>query len=254
MDEICYEKDFLSNVIARVDFASPIEAISAQLPPVLATAALKAFPIAEPRKQIAQQFQISASGLQRSTSESTQWRFHGKSRDKTLTIVPEALFVEYNVYRSYEILKGDFFGYLAVFFGEFKDAQARRLGLRYINNIQLDEDNPLAWDRYLSPEMLSTLRFYPHPECIARAFSVLEMNFGDFNLRYQFGIPNPDYPATIRRKIFTLDLDAYAEGLQDYGDITGKLDKFHDQIQNLFESSIKDELRDLMHGKATPRV
>jgi uncharacterized protein (TIGR04255 family) len=97
--------------------------------------------------------------------------------------------------------------------------------------------------------MLSTLSLSPKAQFLSRALSTLEFNFGDFNLRYQFGISNPDYPAVIKQKSFILDLDAYYRGIQDAEDIEGTLDKFHDCIQEFFESSITDKLRGIMNGR-----
>jgi len=129
-ENICYKKNFLSNVVARVDFPSPIQGLEKQLPPEISKKVMDIFPIAEPRKAIAQELRISPDELKQKRSEIMEWRFHGKDRDKTLTIIPAAVFVEYTVYKSYEVLKNDFLEVLSAFFGTFRDALGSRLGRR----------------------------------------------------------------------------------------------------------------------------
>jgi uncharacterized protein (TIGR04255 family) len=48
--------------------------------------------------------------------------------------------------------------------------------------------------------------------------------------------------------VFVLDLDAYHQGLLTAEDIRNDLDAFHLRIQELFESSITDQLRGIMNG------
>lgn len=206
------------------------------------------FPIAEPKKAIAQELRISPDELRQKRSELTEWHFHGRDRDKTLTIVPTAVFVEYTSYKDYETLKEEFLGALSVFFDHFVDVIGSRLGLRYINNITLNDGAPLSWEDYLNERMLCLFQFYQEPGFLARVFHNIELNFGDFNLRYQFGMHNPDYPAPIKKKGFILDLDAYCQSPQDYSDITANLDVFHSRIQELFEMSITDNLREILNG------
>ena len=59
-------------------------------------------------------------------------------------------------------------------------------------------------------------------------------------------MPNPDFPAVIKRKSFTLDYDAYCTQLLDKTDIPAFLDRFHDRINSSFEKVITDGLRKKM--------
>ncbi len=58
---------------------------------------------------------------------------------------------------------------------------------------------------------------------------------------------NPDYPAPIKKKRFTLDLDAYYQGFHDKDEIQKNLDKYHDKIQELFELSITEKFRNILN-------
>lgn len=246
-DTVCYKKPFLTEVIVRIDWLEPIESLSKKLPKNLSQKAKKSFPIAEPSKKKVQAVQITSEGIESTETETTEWNFHDKNRSKTLTITTGALFIKYTTYESFEVLKHDFSDVLTAFFGEFKDIQVSRLGLRYVNNVTLNEPQPLRWEEYIDDKLLSLFSFYPQGSFLARVFHVIELNFGDSYLRYQFGLHNPDYPATIKRKVFVLDLDAYYPGLQEKDDVLPNLDKFHDKIQEIFEMSIKENLRRKMY-------
>ena len=59
-------------------------------------------------------------------------------------------------------------------------------------------------------------------------------------------MPNPDYPAPIKQKLFVLDYDAYCNLLLSYSDIEQYITQFHDKIKLSFEQVISDALRKRM--------
>lgn len=252
LGDLCYKRNFLRQVIARVDFVGPLAAIATSLPAQLSQQILKRYPISEPAKAIAQELQISPEQevVAAKRTEHTIWTFYSKERDRKLTLQPEALLLEVGQYRTFELMKDDFVAMAGALFAVAKDAQPSRLGLRYINVIELDGDKPFDWDGLLNAQMLSLFKFPLEPDrsSIARAFHNLELALGDFNLRYQFGMHNPDYPAKIRRRAFVLDLDGYAQGALNKAEIEQLLDTFHSKIQEYFEFSITDALRERMNA------
>nr|QNO52558.1 hypothetical protein BJKGENCM_00048 [Methanosarcinales archaeon ANME-1 ERB6] len=68
-------------------------------------------------------------------------------------------------------------------------------------------------------------------------------------LKFNCGMHNPDFPATIRKKKFILDYDAYYTSLQELIDIEPNLINSHDKIKKLYEKNTKKELREIMYGK-----
>lgn len=250
-DKPSYKKNYLTNVIARIDFISPLKDLNGELPSEISRAALIDFPIAEPQKMRTTQFEfeVSARNLKQSDKEYTEWTFHGRDRKKRLVISPSVIFVEYTRYVTYEETKDQFMRVLQVLFDIYKDAVCSRIGLRYINNITLESGgDPLDWKELLNEKLLSALTFYPElKKYLARSFHSLELNFGEYNLGYQFGIINPDYPAVIKQKNFILDMDAHYRGSIDYRDIGDNLDRFHDRIQAIFEESITNKMREKLN-------
>ncbi len=251
-EDVCYDRPFLKQVIARVDFLAPNEQLRKTLPQKLANEIAKTFPISEPQETVAEELQISKDDLHRKRQEVTQWNFHGKEREKTLTITHEACFVSYSTYTTYEVLKAEFSGALQALWQTFPDTRASRLGLRYINNVELPEkdEHPTDWTDSFTEGMLGVLQFLGNPpNNLTRAFHFYEFKYDDIDLRYQFGLPNPDFPAVIKRPFFVLDLDGRVGGPQDIGEISNNIDRIHARIQDLFERSVTDHLRQIMRAR-----
>lgn len=244
-----YERNYLTSVIVRIDFPSPVAELTGSLPNKVSKVATKEFPRKEPRKLIGQKLISTPSEMHMTRVEGVHFYFHGRDNEKILCIAPEFAWIEYKRFDTFEALKDTFMPIVAAFFKEIKDFQVSRLGLRYINNLALDEANPTEWGDYLDDRLLAVFRFTQDPKIIARAFHNLELNYGDMSLRFQYGMPNPDHPAPIRRKLFVLDYDAYYEGPLDENDVERYLTRFHDKIEESFEQSITDKLREEMHER-----
>ena len=248
LDDICYKRNFLTEVIARIDFLNRIKKIEFEKPPEDSKAARKSFPIVEPKQVFEHQFQLRREKKSKDKPRQfTEWHFHGIEREKSLSIFPKGMFVKYTNYKRYELVRNDFNEVFSVVLEKFKDTQPSRLGLRYINNIEHDGDL-LDWNGLINSKMISILAFPPKKEFVSRVFHNLEFTFKEFSLRYQFGIHNPDYPAPVKRKVFVLDLDAYSQALLEPSNIVESFDMFHRQLQELFELSITDKLRGILNG------
>ena len=247
-DSICYRRTFLTEVIARIDLVSPLPSLAEELPKQVSKTALVHFPIDEPRLAFTQELLVSAKELTTRIQEFTEWNFHGRNREKRLTISPQAFFVSYKQYETYESLRSDFLAIAEGFFNCFDQAQPSRLGLRYINQLEVPGTDPLDWGDYVSTDLLGLFSYTVKGATPLRVFHNFEVAFPDFNLRFQFGAHNPDYPAPIRRRVFILDYDAYFKGLLEAQDIPDCLDMYHGAIQELFERSITEKLRGIMHG------
>ncbi|MBI2871199.1 MAG: TIGR04255 family protein [Candidatus Omnitrophica bacterium] len=248
--ETCYRRNFLKEVIARVDFVSPLPGVEAALPPRLIEVAVGTFPIAEPREAVQRAVEIGPQGVQSSEERFKEWLFHGKERTKTLTIGRQVVLVQHRTYHTYEIVKAEFLGVLDRVAELFPGAQPSRVGLRYVNTIELAEANPTDWSAYLAPQLLSLFQFPLEADrpALSRVFHNLELAFDAFHLRYRLGMHNPDYPARIRQKVFVLDLDAYTHSAVDIREVSHLLDDFHTTIQRYFEQSITDNLRGIMNA------
>ncbi len=248
LNDICYSSNFLVEVIARIDFVNPISTLVDRIPKELVKDILKRFPILEPQKAVEQHVQLSKDEVSSKRTEYTEWKFFGKNREKELRITPSAILVVCKEYSSYEKFKDDFLSICKMISTSFDEAQASRIGLRYVNHIRIKTGDPVRWNGYISKELLGLFSFKIPGARFARLFHVMEFTFENFLLRYQFGMPNPDYPAQIKQKLFVLDFDAFRHDLLNLTQLEADLDSFHLEIQKLFESSITEKMRRVLNG------
>jgi len=241
-----YKKDFLKQVIVRIDFDTPLPIVLEGPAKGIYDTVKERFPVTEERKVIGKEFLIGKNAIKERSIETKEWHYYGKNREKHLTVSPNVMFIEYNKYEYYEMLHDDFLSVSNAIFDAYPKLQVKRLGLRYIDNIDIAEGNPMEWDKYLKPELNSTFAIADNKETISRAFHVLEFNYGEDLLRFQFGMFNPDYPAPIKKKIYTLDYDMYVTKLLGKTDIEQTLNRFHEKVNHSFEEVITEELRKIM--------
>lgn len=243
-----YKKNYLKSVIARIDFLSPINSLKEEFPSDVGSVIKDFFPIAEPQGILAIDLQLRKEELEDGKRrKSTDWDFYGKDRDKILSIREGYMFISYNAYQSFEDLETPFIRIVDALYNKFKEIQTIRLGLRYINRIDIKEIHPLDWASYINKDLLPPLNIVEDKTKISRAFNNIDINYGEFNLKFQYGMHNPDFPAPIKQKIFILDYDTNCQGFLNRDDITKNLSIFHKEIGKLFEKSITQELRKKMN-------
>lgn len=250
-ETVCYKKPFLKEVIFKADFPTIVQGVEKGLSGELTKLILKKFPVSEPQKAQTQEFQFKGgSSFEAKSTEIMQWVFHGGNREKTLNITQDAFTYSNRAYSTYENLLDDINSPMEQFYKDFKGITAGRLGMRYVNVIDVKEDNPLEWSEYINEDMLGIIDFNQDSEHLTRMFHILEYNYDGLCIKFQFGIANPDYPATIRKKQFVLDIDAYMHGAFEYSDVADFIQAAHEKIQSIFENSITQATRDLMRPQA----
>ena len=242
----CYKKSFLTKVVARIDFTSKIDVPTKGLSKESSEKILKKFPIQEPKEVITRQVQISNAGMKETSDTQSHLIYHGKKRDKSLYISPDFAYLEIIKYSTFDLLKEDFNLMLDVLAKE-TDYSIKRFGLRYINQIDLDEHNPFEWADYINNDLLSAFNIVTDQNRISRIFSNIVQNYdNDMLINFQYGMHNPDYPSIIKKKLYILDFDASIDGVMENEFVQNELDIAHTQIESLFEKSIKQKLRDQM--------
>jgi len=126
-ENIFYRNPFLKEVILRVDFSAPLPDLEKTVPPKIAKKASKKFPIAEPQKALAQEFQFTGPTLKAKSTEVMQWIYHGREREKRLTITPTTLLQTSKKYKTFEFFIDDIRDVLSEFFTVYQDLSASRL-------------------------------------------------------------------------------------------------------------------------------
>jgi len=243
-----YRKDCLAQVIARIDFASPLPLTKKGPSAGVVTALKKDFPIPELEVKQLKEISVALDANPKQTiREIREWNYHSKSRNKKAVITADCMILEYTKYEGFNVLRSDFLKIVNALFAAFNDLQVRRLGLRYIDKILLKEPKPTVWGHYLDKNLLASFNLVDDRRTIVRVFHVLEQKFDDESrMRFQFGMPNPDYPAAVHRKEFVLDTDAFCDLLLGRDEVENFLDIFHTRCIERFEQLISDPLRKKM--------
>ncbi len=248
-----YKRNYLKEVILRIDFPDASLKLEDGVPTSITKKILIHYPIPEKSDLIEKSIKISGSADEKPVEvikEYTQWAYHGKNRDKNFCISNDYAYFSHKTWdsESYKQVEELCLSLLDELFDINPELQVTRLGFRYINHIESHKPgSPIDWGDYLNNDMLCIFNIAAdHRQYISRAFHNLVLNYGDVMLRFQYGMHNPDYPATIRKKLFVLDYDAYCEGPQNKQEIETNLKCIHDKIIEFFELSILDNLRAIM--------
>jgi len=256
-DKICYKTNYLKQVIARVDLISPIVSINTQLDPGIINTIRERYPIPEQATQNIQEVKFKITQGKPETPEPsspktiTEWTFWDKDRQNKLVITYDMILFVFQKYESFDSFESLFTTILNAFSKAYGDIISKRIGLRYINNIEIKGKKIFQWSKYITrlvtPSIITKVGI---KEKLSRAFQITEINYGDFSLTFRHGIPNSDYPAPIKRDEFVLDLDAYCTLAQPPEEVIESIHKFHEKIQELFELSITEDLRKIMGNES----
>ncbi len=239
-----YRKNYLSKVVVQLKFAEPLADLKGGPSEKFNLAMLENFRVQSYEDTYEHQVLI-VDGKPKTTQRYFKKHLYKTvAGDKTAVLTDEALTVEYQTYQSFSQLKKDFLGPLAAIFSSYENVQGNRLGLRYIDTIDLrTEKDPCEWADYLLPNLLSSFAVPEDPSKMVRCWHVVETREDTVHLRFQYGMHNPDYPAPIQRKVFTLDHDAFTTGLLDYDAIKDYLETLRATVKRSFEAVITDKFR-----------
>lgn len=247
-----YQSPFVSKVIARLDFNPPYKKFNSEIDKRLLDKIREYFPILLPQQNIATELKISAIGGHVETTNTARQELHFHSNDRQQRLVLNENFLLFDLvkYDGFKRLQNTFSNIVNVLFDTYEGLNVNRFGLRYINSIsrQIEGqyDNIFQWDDYINKTLTNLTNFIEDKHNLIRAINIAEMKYDDYSVRFQYGFPNPDYPANIAKKSFLLDYDAYCNWILTKDDIIRYLPIFHDKIQELFEKSITDEARNKM--------
>lgn len=244
-----YKSNFITEAIIRIEFAKPITSLTNTFPEELDKLILPNFPNKESKSAFAEQLHIAPNSevIERKRNEFKEWNFYGNERKKRVCITRDFFFNSSFQYISYDDFTASFFDILKYFSKNYDEFSARRIGIRYINNIQLDNENPLDWTDYINENMLDIFKVKPADQELTRAFQILELAKGDIKTKFQYGMHNPDFPSTIKKKIFVMDIDNYKNGNMNGEELELLVPEMHGIIENIFENSIKEKLRNLLN-------
>ena len=127
-------------------------------------------------------------------------KFLNRTRDKEVKIAPSFILFDYKTYDSFDRFLGEILPVIVEFGRVYKEVSFSRVGFRFLNRFDFDvEPSKMDWSKYFQSELVSVEKFVPDAEAVSRLLHLVEFNYEDGLLRFQFGQSNPDHPAPIRR-------------------------------------------------------
>lgn len=239
----CYKKNYLVSVVSNINFLDEIKGLDEKiLPPSVQSVIKDQYPLYEPSTGISQGVYIGNNSITTKKEEFHNWVYHGKDREKTLTLNKQSLNVTLRQYNDYTHFKRDVVNPINAIKTIDEGRYIGRTGLRFVNIFNIIESiDDVA--KYFSPMMRGPFSGIPNIDECSRSILITEYTHEDIKVRIQSGIYNPDYPARMKRLDFAVDIEAYIDTPHVFGEIGDVIDKLHGKIQSHFESAITEEMR-----------
>lgn len=232
--------NFLKQVILRLDFLGEIDR-SQQVLDDIKGAVSDILPEFETRDIVSVEMTIDQA--QKTTQERRYKSFllHNNATNNSLILEPSAIIFDlkkYNNFNEFKVLVQRVIQNLGE---QSSSIKVSKTGLRYINQIIIDEGNPFDWTELIKEPLICSLNFINDRSELSRHVGVMELNKSDYDVRFQYGWFNSEYPNPIAKKEFLLDYDCYSKNKSDISSIIGQIDILHEEIKNLFEQSTYTE-------------
>lgn len=232
--------NFLKQVILRLDFLGEIDR-SQQVLDDIKGAVSDILPEFETRDIVSVEMTIDQA--QKTTQERRYKSFllHNNATNNSLILEPSAIIFDlkkYNNFNEFKVLVQRVIQNLGE---QSSSIKVSKTGLRYINQIIIDEGDPFDWTELIKEPLICSLNFINDRTELSRHVGVMELNKSDYDVRFQYGWFNSEYPNPIAKKEFLLDYDCYSKNESDISSIIGQINILHEEIKNLFEQSTYTE-------------
>lgn len=239
--------NFLKSVILRLDFPGEIN-LSQQAVDNFKRVVSDNFSEVQHRERISMQMTIDQA--QRTTKErrTKVYLFLNKATNNSISLEPDAVTFEIKKYNNYDEFRKIVQTAIQNLETENPSIKVSRVGLRYINQIIIEEGPPLEFTDYIKEPLISSINFVEKQNELSRFISIIELNRSDYLIKFQYGWFNSEYPNPIAKKEFLLDYDCYSKNETELSSILNQVDTYHTAIKELFKYSILDDLEKIIEG------
>lgn len=239
--DIKYKRNFLTNVLCRLDFSPLLELLKEE--PVDFQKRIRGL-LPQYEKQTLLKYTTKFQDGKKIDENEAQPVYQFKSEDgkKKAVLNYESCFFECQDYRHFKEFSEEVKSIFMPLSEIYGVKSVNRLGLRYINQICLKEGNPLDWHGFISKDLTHSLYSFFEKDKIARLMEQSVLSFDDYKMNFTYGIYNSEFPAKVSRKEFILDFDCFAESVE-FSSLIDLLTVFNRTIKLYFEKSIDDKLR-----------
>lgn len=244
LEKICYSHNHLSEVVCRLDFASPISELKSSMPKPIYDEVKKYYPIAEPQDVIGTELSINPVGAPMVNPVTMkQWVFLSRNRQNRCTLDTNSIIFSISEYTVFEDLRKAINGIFSAVMKNYPKNQGKRLGLRYINNLSIKGHENWIDDAFITAHVAHK------NDRTTKLITTFEyaIQEKDLNVRLIYGFNNPDYPAIMKKENYIIDIDAYSTGIIYQEEIAQYIEDMHYEVQSCFERMITDECRAAMN-------
>jgi len=253
-----YKRNFLSQVLLKVNFKDSISAINDALISIGKEILIKDFGgevNLEKRIQKQVEFPLSADNsvpAAKVISTGLAAVYKIPKENLTIELFPEHFLIHTDKFSNFREFKDNFLRIYRLISPKIEKIEYSRVGLRYINiftgsefNIQSCSD----WDDYFECAFRPN---YTDKKCLIEKFTPRRLwnqyFYSDDDLRVQIrtGLWNSNYPGVINPLDFTVDIDCSLETIITMSDLLEKVDGMNDVSYSFFESIISDKTKEIL--------
>jgi len=242
-----YKKNYLTSIIFRIDF-DDIKIKEDEIEKLKDKIGLEFFNIKDTPVNIVK---INNNKTEKNKIEEKIIRnyiFADSKQENKLIIIKNSFIFETTKYKNFEVFKNNFEKVLNNFLYKYEIQNIKRIGLRYVNQIEIENIKEFSdWEKYINKTLVQQINSFSDEELmLARNMNTMFLKRKDDSLiKFIYGIYNSTFPLPAKKNVFLLDYDCYETNIEKF-EIINKINEYHDSIKNLFEKSIKNNLRKKM--------
>jgi len=165
--------------------------------------------------------------------------FQNPRAARVIKVSSHNMALAFSSYANFEEFKDEVQRRTSSFCGIFDVATLTRVGLRYVNEIPLPNQNPESITKYVRP----LVEFDRIPLNSVQQFAM------------QVAASHDDHMILVRTamlagplRTYVLDIDAYTEVVKPTTEISSLMERFHDSAQRVFLDHVTEEYREVMRG------
>lgn len=248
MERIVYEKNFLKNVIFRVDFLLDEKEFENLMNKATLDEIKRRFEILEPLQTIKNtnfMVDVNTNTINANQNESKKYIFRKKQGNAALIIDSQSIVIDYTKYLNAEMLLED----IKLLNFIFAKISISRIGLRYINYIEPTGFGEIDWDKYIHNSIRESQKI-DFGGSLLQSINVTDIKYDDYIIKFQSGIHNQNFPADRVKDAYVLDFDAFSNEIKPTEDIEKMIEKWNIQIGKLFEKFITPDFREILNGNS----
>jgi uncharacterized protein (TIGR04255 family) len=244
-----YKKNYLKQVLFRIDFTLNELGGFDEFKEKLREYHVARFDNVEKRQLKVTNLTVDSNSIVNELGEREVWFLESTESGNKLNITTDSCVLEYSTYANATYLITDIENYINTFLNMHQIKEAKRIGLRYINEV-----NPVGikkvndWTTYVHDDLLAYDAFSLSGKTLTRVLNHVEFKADDVNVAFQYGIWNNKYPSPITNSPFILDIDCSTRLPVDLEDKNPSdyAQLLSNKASELFEEVIKDKLRNDM--------